>query len=162
MSAVPKKKLCWNCEGNVSRQTDNCPYCGVYLHGAEEEAEDSWNPTYRLTPLPKEEDDALPPVKEKTSKTRSEDASEDNVDQISFQDVSLILDHLKKDVLPIFLLLFGSSFFIFGTILFLFSHEGTLTLQWKGENWIYFLFLGIPALYFGWYFLQETETNPKP
>jgi hypothetical protein len=47
MSAVPKKKLCWNCEGNVAKDIDNCPYCGVYVHGAEVEEDARWNPSYQ-------------------------------------------------------------------------------------------------------------------
>lgn len=35
MSPIPKQKLCWHCEGNVSIHDDNCPYCGVYLNPEE-------------------------------------------------------------------------------------------------------------------------------
>jgi hypothetical protein len=148
MSAIPKKKLCWNCEGNVAKDIDNCPYCGVYLHANVEEEEDhSWNPPYQLTALKKDDSEEehppyYPAQEEKTIKADS--PSPPSIGQ-----------QLKKDILPIFLLLAGSSFFLFGTILLLFSQGGTLTLQWDGSLSFYFLLFGIPALFWGWRNLQN-------
>jgi membrane protein implicated in regulation of membrane protease activity len=53
----------------------------------------------------------------------------------------------------------GSIFFLFGVVLILFSQNGTLTLQWQGQDGIYFLLFAIPLIIFGWKFLQQLETN---
>ncbi len=61
MSAVPKKKLCWNCEGNVAREVDNCTYCGVYLQAPELDEDNQWNPSYQ-SPNKTEDDDIPSPI----------------------------------------------------------------------------------------------------
>lgn len=151
MSAVPKKKLCWNCEGNVSREIDNCPYCGVYLHAMEEEEEETnnWSAPYKFT-AGNQEEIPSPPYQQ------AEIVPEEPINEqarISYPAIS----RLKQDVLPLLFLMTGSLFFLFGTVLFLFSDQGTLTLQWKGDHWIYFLGLSLPALFFGWKWLQDMD-----
>ncbi len=159
MSAVPKKKLCWNCEGNISKEVDNCPYCGVYLHSLESEDEHLWSPSYRLSSADKEVI-PTPPYQASHLDNTSEPTQEkpDETDCKSASSSQGIFTHLKKDVLSLLLLMSGSLFFLFGTILFLFSDQGTLTLQWKSDYWIYFFVLSLPALYFGWKFLQQLES----
>jgi hypothetical protein len=55
-----KTKLCWNCEGSVSRTIENCPYCGVYLSpdsesGKEDKASPAlYKPAYSPDPVQKE------------------------------------------------------------------------------------------------------------
>jgi hypothetical protein len=94
MSAVPKKKLCWNCEGNVSREIDNCPYCGVYLHAAELEENSSWNPSYHSKkeeiPSPLYQIQQEPEIDEQE---RSIEDVPGNIDEIS--NWSIILSQLK-------------------------------------------------------------------
>jgi hypothetical protein len=158
MSAVPKKKLCWNCEGNVSREIDNCPYCGVYLHAAELEENSSWNPSYHSKkeeiPSPLYQIQQEPEIDEQE---RSIEDVPGNIDEIS--NWSIILSQLKEDLFPILFLMMGSIFFLFGVVLILFSQNGTLTLQWQGQDGIYFLLFAIPLIIFGWKFLQQLETN---
>lgn len=158
MSAVPKKKLCWNCEGNVARNIDNCPYCGVYLHSTEsEEGGYLWNLSYR--PKQAEEDDAS-----NTQDQNSADALDlpqdkmpsSETEEFSFS-FSQTLLQFKKDLLPVLLLMSGSLFFLFGAVLFLFSDGGHLTLQWEEDNWVYFIGFSIPATYFGWKLIQQTD-----
>jgi hypothetical protein len=162
MSAVPKKKLCWNCEGNVSKQIDNCPYCGVYLHSMESEEENLWNPSYRSSPND-EEDVPVPPYQASSTGPESSSSTDDSLEQTdSIKIFSGLLDQIKKDILPVLLLMGGSLFFLFGTILFLFAdQDGTLTLRWKADLWIYFLAISLPSIYFGWSFLQQIDNDKE-
>ncbi len=154
MSAIPKKKLCWNCEGNVSRQIDNCPFCGVYLHAAEDESEERWNPSFQSRPQIDEENSNHPipfsPL-------------QDPIDQpdTSLNDFSppSIYSQIRHEILPILLLMSGSVFFLFGVILLLFSQNGTLVLQWNGNHWPYFLIASIPSLIVGWKYFQDIPTS---
>jgi hypothetical protein len=136
MSAIPKKKLCWNCEGNVAKDIDNCPYCGVYLHANVEEEEDhSWNPPYQLTALKKDDSEEehppyYPAQEEKTIKADS--PSPPSIGQ-----------QLKKDILPIFLLLAGSSFFLFGFYFFSLKVE-LLPFSGTAVSLFIFFFLAFP------------------
>lgn len=156
MSAVPKKKLCWNCEGNVSQEINNCPYCGVYLQSMESEEENLlWNSSYHSS---KTEDIPLPPYQASFIESLAEQRQSVKT-RFEFSLKAFL--QLKKDILPTLLLMMGSLFFLFGTILFLFASEGTLTLQWKGDQWIYFILISIPSIYFGWRHLQQTEADEE-
>jgi hypothetical protein len=156
MSAVPKKKLCWNCEGNIAKDTDNCPYCGVYLHGSEEET--FWGPTYQ--PNDNESDLEIPsPLYASTSNEHSsatnkpaEEIQESNQNSLTFS------TELSKDFFPMLFLMAGSLFFLFGLVLLLFSQDGTFTLQWNEDYWIFFWILSLPLLYAGWHLLQKLDS----
>jgi len=147
MSAVPQKKLCWNCEGNVSREIDNCPYCGVYLHAVETEEETSWNPSYSPSSTTEEIPSPLYQIQPDDPETPNGSSS----------DHTSLVNTLKKDIFPLLFLMAGSIFFIFGIVLWLFAQDGTLTLQWQGHQSVYFLFLAFPLLVLGWKFLRNAE-----
>lgn len=159
MSAVPKKKLCWNCEGNVAKNIDNCPYCGVYLHGLEEEGDSTWNPAYQPSSNKTEEIPSplyqIKPEVEETS-DQEETAFLENERPFSW---SSLFGQLKRDIFPSLFLMMGSVFFLFGIVLVLFSQNGSLTLQWQESDGLYFLLFAIPLIAFGWMFLQQLETD---
>jgi hypothetical protein len=166
MSAVPQKKLCWNCDGNIPREVDNCPYCRVYLHATELEEDSSWNPTYRFSkteeiPSPlyqaqseyeeaREQEDTLSLVQNNTGQR-------DQTEDVLMWSVTFA--QLKRDVFPLLFLMMGSVFFLFGVVLLLFSQNGTLTLQWQGSDAFYFLLFALPLIGFGWKFLQQLDSD---
>lgn len=143
MSAVPKRKLCWNCEGHVLKDNHNCPYCGVYLQGSEEEDLPLWRPVYTTS-----EDEEEGWQDHKTVSLPSPDFSTPS-----------FVEHLRQGLLPLLLLMGGSVFFLFGVILLLFSENGTLVLQWNGDNWLYFLLASLPAFILGWKFFQDLPSD---
>lgn len=155
MSAVPKKNLCWNCEGNVSKEIDNCPYCGVYVHAAEIAEDSSWNPTYYHSKT------------EQIHSSFHEEEEKGEKEQLKNPSYSLplpfswkfLFSQLKKDVFPSLFLMTGSIFFLFGTVVTLFSHEGFFTLQWQSSYGYYFLFFAVPLIGFGWKYLHELESE---
>ena len=165
MSAVPKKKLCWQCEGNVAKDIDNCPYCGVYLQAEDlgEIEEDSvWKPSYR--PSPNESEEIPSPIYQINSE--NEEKSEARKAAAREQEVreepliwNAIFAQLKQDLFPILFLMMGSIFFLFGIVLMLFSQNGTLTLQWQEKDGIYFFLFALPLIGFGWKYLQQISSN---
>lgn len=151
MSAIPKKKLCWHCDGNIAIETTNCVYCGVYLHPDNEQKKEFWQPSYN--PVEHSDEVPIPPYK-------AESILRESVEKEVIPEKGLSLfDQIKLDLLPIVLLMAGTVFVIFALTLFLFSEDGKLTLQWNGDNWIYFFLLGIPALFFGTYFLNQSSDD---
>lgn len=165
MSAIPKKKLCWNCEGNVSHNIDNCPYCGVYLHAAEEESEDLWNPPYRLVSSNAKEEELLNPLYQSDSERdgqedgQSSDFKEASNETDDQQEIGTsfgaLMQDMKRDMLPLFLLVAGSMFFVFGIMLLLFSEDGLLTLRWNASLWPFFLGGSTALFFFGYRRLGE-------
>lgn len=150
MSATPKKKLCWNCEGRVSVQEEECPYCGVYLSTSPEDSNGNISslitPPYRL--VEPESSHVIPPSPFKDEKSSSE--NEDNNSDGKIEDEHLIAQNMKSAVLPLALLLSGSVFFLFGLVLYICSNRGVLTLQWNANYWFLYVGLAIPLLILGW------------
>lgn len=150
MSALPKKKLCWNCEGRVAYSDENCTYCGVYLSSSSLINQNDESSTH-IAPLapyrPKKEDTSIPHA---SFKNNFNEESGDS-DQDELEDMTPEAENSQHSgLLPFCLLLSGSIFFIFGLILFIFSRQGMLTLQWDASYW--FLYLGVAAilLFLGW------------
>lgn len=162
MSTAVKKKLCWNCEGNVSRQADNCPYCGVYLHRENDDADyeedddpEDLTPPYHPQPLSQEEN-TIPsaPYLAQDSVQETPQIAETYI-QKAAEPLLNLTGGWKTVVLPLVFLLSGSVLLLFGTILSLFSQDGVLTLQWNGEYWFVYLLTSLPLLYLGWKTLQN-------
>lgn len=153
MSAVPKKKLCWNCEGNVARNIEHCPYCGVYVNFSQVEEDVNWNPSYQ--PSLKNDDEIPSPIYQSSS-TEEELLEEEGL--LSF---STLFHKLKNDFFPILFLMSGSLFFLFGIVVFLFSRNGTFTLQWQENHAYSFFFISLPLIVLGWKFLQQLEEQEK-
>jgi len=160
MSAVPKKKLCWNCEGNVAKNIDNCPYCGVYLHAEEIQDSTTWNPTYRSDTEEEETPSPLYPIDSKLKQDlNQQDESGADSDSDEPTAWSQVLSQLKRDVFPTLFLMMGSIFFLFGVVLLLFSQNGTFTLQWQEKDGLYFFLSSAPLLIFGWIYFQRLDSD---
>jgi hypothetical protein len=152
MTATPKKKLCWNCEGRVSLAEENCPYCAVYLGPAPDEngeSKDILAPPYRLVESEEETVPASPYASEKEEEKEEVDLSAAKTD-------------IKEVVLPLSLLSAGTLFFLFGLVLLVFSNQGVLTLTWNGDYWYFYLISAVPMLFFGWRSLKRFEVENQP
>lgn len=162
MAAQTKKKLCWNCEGRVSFQDENCPYCGVYISplgvGENENKESLFSPPYKVDG--QEEERHVPaspyPVNEEPEPTQTPEAV---VPSSSKSENPFLSEEVRTIVLPLVLLLSGSAFFLFGIALLLFSQNGVFTLQWNGGSWYLFLLCALPMLFFGWRYLQQDNSE---
>lgn len=156
MTTPPKKKLCWNCEGRVTFQDENCPLCGVYLSplsSEEKEMKESlFSPPYRVKHN-EEEDQEAPPSPYKVEP----EASTNTREKVIKVESPFLSKEMRTIVLPLILLLSGSVFFLFGIALLLFSQNGVFTLQWNGGHWYLFFILGMPMLFYGWRSLQQNE-----
>jgi len=157
MTQQPKKRLCWNCEGNVSINEETCPYCGVSVIPASlDGSKDTFAPPYSLEAsteaiIPPPPYAALDhaPVNASAKEAVQEENSTDTDD--SFVE-------FKKVLIALMLLLTGSVFFLFGLVLALFSNQGVFTLQWNGTLWFIYSGLSLPLLLCGWRALTKIES----
>jgi hypothetical protein len=154
MTAIVKKKLCWNCEGRVSSQEENCPFCGVYIngtlniHGGDDEDEEE-----EVEEEPLDENRAHVPLytpeAEGSSPPQPQEAPEPAVS------TPFSLTQYNTEFLSLFCLTSGAVLFLFSMVLVLFADNGALTLQWDASLWFVYLIVSLPALFFGWRFLQK-------
>lgn len=139
-----KKKICWNCEGDVPRETVNCPYCAVYLHPEDDDL-----------PLEDDEEDLSPPYQINTPPEQNFNSS--STTQNQQKPLTLAFSGWKGIIIPLVSLLFGTLFLLFAFLLFIFSQNGVLTLQWNSELWIIYSAIALPLLFIGWKTLQSIE-----
>lgn len=154
MSKPEKTKLCWNCEGSVSRKAENCPYCAVYLNpettfDAEEEKEEApIKPFY--SPKNQEEKGTIPKAPYEPHAHAAESiSSQEAVAESKHENL------LQSIFLPLIFLTAGLFSLLFALILVLFSTHGVLTLEWDGELWYIYAIAGLPLLFLGWKFLEK-------
>lgn len=154
MTKKNEKRLCWNCEGNVSHHLPQCPYCGVDVTQPPVRDENSLfrgfgSPFQRA---PNQEIPEPPYAREQTQDftvTEEEWSSALNEEKSQAKEEGAPTSS-KREMIALLLLLPGVVFFLFGLALTLFSTEGILALQWN-QNVAYFYFLGsVPLLYLGW------------
>ena len=155
MSATPKKKLCWNCDGSVSQAVDQCTYCGASLkEGSAPQPVKKTNhdltPPFSLRAANKPESEApQPPFDVLGKMTDSEDSAESSGNDSASE--------IQTVVSPLVFMLAGSVFFLFGLVLWLFSDNGVFTLQWTGDYWYVYLAGGTALLGLGWRALSKLD-----
>jgi hypothetical protein len=137
-----RTKLCPHCEGRLPISLEECPYCGqsifsqatLSLKAVNENA--SFVPPYLASwdeqPL-KEEKPAAPKVKEAAKDTRQQ----------------------KSLLLTIIMMTLGSYLFALGLLVFLFSENGKLVLEWKSKYSLLYCFMASPFLYIGFLRLKS-------
>lgn len=150
-----KKKLCWNCEGSVGFDQENCPFCGVYLsscstYGNEASSNISFEPPYKII----DDNETPKPPYEQTLENQEPSQKAFSLDNMFS---SLSLHPIRLALFSLGSLLAGSVFFLFGIILFLFSKDGKLTLQWDADFWLYYLSISFILLFLGWKSLSNLE-----
>ncbi|MFV0340199.1 MAG: hypothetical protein ACK5MA_06160 [Parachlamydiaceae bacterium] len=150
MTKSEKKKLCWNCEGSVSRTIDNCPFCGVYLNPEESPSEEETVEELKAPYIPSHE-----PSKE-VPHAPYQPIPEERA--MRFEEVEDTYTPLFKEiVLPLLLLTSGAIAILFTFLLLFFSVHGKLTLQWDAEFWYFYALAAGPLLAVGYYLLRPLQ-----
>jgi hypothetical protein len=168
MTATPtKKKLCWNCDGNVPLRAEHCPYCGVYIEQSddtddddEQHEDDDHAPPYQVTASKKPSAAPVPPYATNLKKPTKASQPTSKVDR-NLKKQALPKEQLRRVVLPLILLICGSVFAFFGLVLLLFSDNGVFVLKWNGDHWPIYLIVGIVALAIGWRLVGAID-EPAP
>lgn len=154
MSKPIKTKLCWNCEGSVSRSAENCPYCAVYLSPEGEDLNDDPSPIrapYKVEKGMAGGDIPKAPYNPANSSS-NEETSDDDVQEAA---LDRPLTGFQATFLPLIFLTTGLISLFFSLMLFLFSENGKLTLQWDGEFWYAYALFALPLLFIGWRYLEQ-------
>lgn len=152
MTTATKKKLCWNCEGRVGFSEEHCPFCGVYLsptpisgHVEDDSDDQAPEPPYGLD-------------EESKSSSYHDPLHQDRIQRPGSKKQEAISgDEFRKMITPLGTLLAGSIFFLFGLVLFLFSKDGKLTLQWNSDYWYVYSAFSLVLLFWGWKSLQYID-----
>jgi hypothetical protein len=147
MGKKNEKRLCWNCDGNVSLHLAQCPYCGVDL--AKDAAHEENAPPFKHSSYdpPSPFAKTLQPNLRVNEEEWNRALEEENEREAKKEELP---STTNREMRALLLLLPGVVFILFGLMLLFFSEDGVLTLKWK-QNLAYFYLLGaIPLLILGW------------
>lgn len=155
MNKKNDKRLCWNCDGDVSQHLNQCPYCGVDLLAAPSQNESQTPFRDFASPFQRSsqnyEDVPQPPyartqefavTDEEWQKSLDEEEGGNHEESGSYT--------TKKELVALLLLLPGIVFLLFGAALFFFSKEGVLVLRWNQGLASFYLVGAVPLIYLGW------------
>ena len=161
MNTNPKKKMCWNCEGNVAIDNEACPYCGVSFNVSPMAGTDP-NLTAFASPFKPTTTAALS-VPKAPYTSPAEEVKEPQESPPPFtEEPEFALSDLHRTLLTLISLSLGSLLLIFSAILFLFSDaNGVFTLHWNGSYWYLYLLIAIPLIYFGWKTMKDFHETPR-
>ncbi len=152
MAQKINRRLCSNCEGNVSTKDQNCPYCGIALIAPlsalvinQEELPPA--PYKRVTSVPEPsiplalysqfENEVLPENKEENG--------------VEIEEEKKMNGEFPLIALTITTLTLGGVFLVFSIILLLFANnQGVFTLHWSSQYWFIYFLMGLCFLYVGW------------
>jgi len=160
METTQRKKLCPNCEGNVSYDAIFCPYCRADLSRAQqkknaqseskEQPSESLASLYRPPYLVRESHGyGVPDEREGSYAGTQEEEFFEEEDQ---------KEPGNRSVWALLLLSIGGNLLTLGLLILFFSEAGRLTLEWKSGTWFLYCFLGAPFLFLGWKCLSLKTT----
>lgn len=174
MNTKTKKRLCWNCEGEVLLNAEQCPFCGVSMDAVsmqENKSKDALAPPYKLVNA---SPDKIPssPYKKSQEKANQEKANQEKAkkeppkEEPPKEHEEDSSDHGHGDprhfVLSLAFMLSGAAFAIFGIVLWLFAdHNGHLTLRWNAHYWYVYLLVSLPLLYLGCKATQKARKDEE-
>jgi len=138
-----KSKLCWNCEGRVPIEIEQCPYCGVSVQPLMVPGADLLAPPYARA----QAEEAIPDAPYQTDE--SQEADGDSQESTEKRTSPWRLREARRFILPLIALQTGVVFSFFSIALLLFSQKGVLTLQWRGDIWYLYLLVALPLLIVG-------------
>lgn len=148
MKANKRQKLCCNCEGSVDIDVIVCPYCAADLR---EEKPEQQHPSFHPNAAPRNLNHQQtmqslypPPYPLKTEEAAAESTTPPSAPE-----------ETKNIFTPTLLFTLGVQLFLFGLLLFFFSHKGIVLLKWDARLWFLYLFASVPFLVFGYKALSK-------
>lgn len=142
MAVKKRQKMCYNCEGELDLDVIVCPFCAADLR---EEKPEQQRPSYNPTPSVKHlntQQSLYPPHYAAKPPVQEEAPLEEPHVAEAEEETGTVLG-------PTILLALGSQLLLFGLLMALFSHQGSLILKWDARFWFLYLFASIPLLIFG-------------
>ena len=154
MLSAKKKKMCWNCDGTVGFDASFCPYCGCDLaQGVEGKKVEKHEPEENLSSL------YTPPYSgssDKLSHHYTEEMAANAVFQSDEEDEPTSgMTQADYGIWPLLFLSLGSILLTLGLLLFFFSDEGKVSLEWNAYYWFLYCLIATPLLMMGWKFLSR-------
>lgn len=152
MKPKKRQKLCHNCEGEIDIDVIVCPFCAADLR--EEKPEQKYSSYVSSTQQmnPKQTVQSLYPHAAEQMEAAYREPEQEEREAVGEE----IVEEKNSSVFaPTILFTLGVQLFIFGLLMLLFSHKGTVILKWDARFWFFYVFASVPFLVFGYKTLSK-------
>lgn len=149
MRPADRQKMCSNCNGKVSFEATECPYCAaeqtpVLKNSVKSTSlQDSLASLYAPPYQPKVGEKASAPVRKQVFFTEPESPITQAIPAQAVQ------NDAKKDFWALFALIVGGNLLTLGLMQFFFSEKGILVLEWESSYWYLYCLIALPLFYLG-------------
>lgn len=156
MKPADRQKMCSKCNGRVSFEATECPYCATELVPLPKTAS-SQSPLFKNNSL----QDSLaslyqPPYHNKIGEKENPLPRK----QVTFSEPESPIaaaiaeqgnkgERVKNDFWALFALIVGGNLLTLGLMQFFFSEKGILSLEWDSSYWYLYCLIALPLFYLG-------------
>lgn len=146
MKPVDRQKLCPNCDGRISYEAVQCPYCFIVL-----QADGSANKPFNAATT----QDTLSPIYQPNYMSKS--IPSESLDHLTKplypheRDPTLEKNKITDEggFAPVLLMTVAGNLFTLGLLQFLFSEQGVIQLEINGNYWFLMVLVSLPLFYLG-------------
>jgi hypothetical protein len=151
MKPGDRQKMCANCNGKVSFEATECPYCAaeqtptpksisplIKNQNLQNSIASLYNPPYHNKMGEKEN----PAPKKQVVFTEPESP-------IAASAAAAPATETHQDFWALFALIVGGNLLTLGLMQFFFSEKGILTLEWDSSYWYLYCLIALPLFYYG-------------
>lgn len=139
-----RRKLCWECGGEVPQSAEQCPFCGAgfeVVNSAESDTDTFFSQSSKNTDFYSDSEPPKPlyqPIDERAPQEEGLDEEEEKSSGSA-----------RQQLICLCFLIPGFALLLFGIIMFFFSQEGYLTLKWDASWGMLIFALSALCIYFG-------------
>lgn len=140
MLSREKKKMCWNCGGEVPESSIRCDFCGGDFSSQKEEEKVISNPysqSYEADEIPNA------PYHAPHSYEMSNHEESPSINEVEKGEKE------RKSVISLSFLLPGITLLLLGLGIFFFSEDGYFTLKWDASYGVFILLTSLVFIYLG-------------
>jgi len=139
MLSREKKKMCWNCGGEVPESSAQCAFCGGDFNANTQETLIHPSPSnYEASDIPQAPYNA----------TNSYEMSA-NESEVPHEEILEGKEKERKSVIALSFLLPGVTLLLLGIGIFFFSEEGYFTLRWDSSYGLFVFLISAIFIYLG-------------
>jgi len=168
MLASERKRMCPYCEGEVDYESTYCPLCGGELEKKQEQPDLA---EMRTEEKHRQLEESLatlyrPPYSGSSYQRPPEPAPTTHTHQIfhaeeeeSDVDDPTQMTEADGGIWPLLFLTIGGMLLTLGLLLFFFSENGRVILEWNAHYWFLYCLIATPFLMLGWKFLNPSQES---
>lgn len=154
MKSADRQKMCFKCNGRVSFEATECPYCAADLPTSTQNGSPQ-SPLFKNQTL----QDSLtslynPPYHSKMSEKENPVPKKQVVFTEPESPVAIAAEPeaeegSNRDFWALFALIVGGNLLTLGLMQFFFSENGKLNLEWDSSYWYLYCLIALPLFYLG-------------